>query len=110
ELADLAAQLLAKRPDERPHSAVDVIALLDHWLSGAALRAPQGERVEMRGALGAGDGPRLAEGTSRRACIDTPPTEPMPRAVDAEGAIDAVEAAVRAWRMADARAQLALGS
>jgi hypothetical protein len=39
--------------------------------------------------------------------MDTAPTEPMPRAINA---VDAVDAGVRARRTADAEAQLALGS
>jgi eukaryotic-like serine/threonine-protein kinase len=101
ELARLTTRLLAKRPDERPHSALEVIALLDRGLAGTTPRAPEDETAGPLDVRDASDELHLARGTARRTCMDSAPTEPMPRPIESGG---------RARRSSDAEAQLAHGS
>jgi len=52
DLARLVTRLLAKRPDARPRSALEVVAMLDRWLAGVA-PARRVRRNSLRIALGA---------------------------------------------------------
>jgi serine/threonine-protein kinase len=53
ELAQLVRRLLAKQPEGRPHSALEVVAVLGRWLAGCGRtrRAPRGSRGSIRVAL-----------------------------------------------------------